>query len=333
MTKAKIYSVYIHKWKDGRVYIGKTVKDPEIRWNRGEGYINSKNVYAAIKEVGWDNIEHIILARGLSREEACYMESALIAEYGGINHPLVLNVQSGGDYGYTISEDAKEEIRQLAIERYKNNPQLAINAKEKNIEYYKNHPEAVEKARKNTLNFHKEHPERGKEHGEYMKKYYQDHPELAEQVAKRMKEFYKNHPELVEAARERASSPVRQFSKKGEYIATYKSIKEASKITGIDEELIFNSLGKASNTGGGYIWKYDDGKVYPIIELDKRLCPIYQICQYTGSIVNTFESIVDASAKTGIHRNSISNCLAKRSHTAGGYIWKYVYEREMEGPS
>ena len=38
----KNYKVYIHKLKDGRVYIGKTCKDVNKRWNNGYAYRANK---------------------------------------------------------------------------------------------------------------------------------------------------------------------------------------------------------------------------------------------------------------------------------------------------
>lgn len=54
------------------------------------------------------------------------------------------------------------------------------------------------------------------------------------------------------------NKPVNQYSLDGIYIATYKSIKEASEKTGIDNGDISNCcLGRPHHkTAGGYVWKY-----------------------------------------------------------------------------
>ena len=77
----RTYSVYMHTTSDGRVYIGMTGQRPEDRWSRGEGYKDHPRFYQAIKEEGWDNIEHEVLEVGLSRAEAAELEKGLIAEY------------------------------------------------------------------------------------------------------------------------------------------------------------------------------------------------------------------------------------------------------------
>ena len=44
-----------------------------------------------------------------------------------------------------------------------------------------------------------------------------------------------------------------------------------------------------------------------------------------GRLLNTYESIKEASEKTGIDNGDISNCCLGKPHhkTAGGYIWKH----------
>lgn len=51
-----------------------------------------------------------------------------------------------------------------------------------------------------------------------------------------------------------------------------------------------------------------------------------KVCQMDSNdtVINTYDSITEASEKTGINRRSISSvCLGKRMQT-GGYKWKYV---------
>jgi hypothetical protein len=47
------------------------------------------------------------------------------------------------------------------------------------------------------------------------------------------------------------------------------------------------------------------------------------INQYkNGTLINSYESLTEASAKTGVGLTSISNNLTNRSKSAGGYLWK-----------
>ena len=52
------------------------------------------------------------------------------------------------------------------------------------------------------------------------------------------------------------SKPVNQYSLDGIYIATYKSIKEASRTTGTDQTGIVDCCKGRLKTSGGFIWKY-----------------------------------------------------------------------------
>ena len=52
------------------------------------------------------------------------------------------------------------------------------------------------------------------------------------------------------------SKPVNQYTLDGIYIATYKSIKEASRTTGTDQTGIVDCCKGRLKTSGGYIWKY-----------------------------------------------------------------------------
>lgn len=52
---------------------------------------------------------------------------------------------------------------------------------------------------------------------------------------------------------------VKQYGDNG-FIAKYKSVAYASKMTGINRQAIYNVLNGWSSTAGGYIWKYDKGE-------------------------------------------------------------------------
>jgi hypothetical protein len=73
------WSVYKHTFPDGRVYIGITSLSPNERWDSGLGYESQPKFFRQIVKVGWDNIEHEVLASGLSEQSAREMEKNLIA--------------------------------------------------------------------------------------------------------------------------------------------------------------------------------------------------------------------------------------------------------------
>lgn len=104
------WCVYRHTSPSGKIYIGITSKNPEIRWSKGVGY--HKHVYfgRAIDKYGWDNIKHEILLKDVSKPEAIYAERYLIRWYK--LHNLSYNITDGGDgvSGIIFSKESRDKI-------------------------------------------------------------------------------------------------------------------------------------------------------------------------------------------------------------------------------
>lgn len=92
----KPYCVYRHITPAGKSYIGISV-DCERRWARGEGYRDNAHFYRAIKKYGWDSIEHVILASGLTLDEAKHAEMYNIQKYQSTDPEHGYNHTLGGD--------------------------------------------------------------------------------------------------------------------------------------------------------------------------------------------------------------------------------------------
>lgn len=131
----KKYIVYMHIFPNGKKYIGMTSKKPNYRWENGlAGYTEHKQkaMYDAIKEYGWENVEHIILYENLSYEEASEKEIQLIKEYKTNCH------RYGDEYGYNMTDGGKgtkghkcslETIEKLRKETAKRKGKLCPNSK------------------------------------------------------------------------------------------------------------------------------------------------------------------------------------------------------------
>ena len=100
------YTVYMHISPNEKKYIGITSIKPEYRWNKGKGYKN-KHFTNAIKKYGWDNFKHIIIAKGLTEEEAKWLEIELIRIWDSTNSNKGYNISLGGDI---VSEETKKKI-------------------------------------------------------------------------------------------------------------------------------------------------------------------------------------------------------------------------------
>ena len=130
------YSVYKHTSPSGKVYIGLTGQDPERRWKKGLGYSLNDHFFRAILKYGWDQFAHEIVYTGLTKEEACDLEKALIAQYDSTNPERGYNITPGGDAstqgpptseqrkkisealkGRRLSERTREKIRERALKK------------------------------------------------------------------------------------------------------------------------------------------------------------------------------------------------------------------------
>lgn len=90
------YTVYMHIAPNDKKYIGITRMIPKHRWNNGNGY-KGKHFRNAIEKYGWDNFQHIIIAKGLTENEAKWLEVKLIKRWNTTNREYGYNVSPGGD--------------------------------------------------------------------------------------------------------------------------------------------------------------------------------------------------------------------------------------------
>ena len=117
------YTIYMHIFPSGKIYVGLTKQDVKTRWGKnGSGYKKNKQMYAEIQECGWDNIQHVILERNISREEASRLEKEYIKKFQSQLYGY--NNSHGGDMGgsawvtvfYNGKEYSAEDIAQLCAD-------------------------------------------------------------------------------------------------------------------------------------------------------------------------------------------------------------------------
>ena len=129
------YSVYQHVTPDGMYYFGQT-NNIKRRWrNNGAGYKGTA-LQPYIEKFGWDNIQHIVLFKDQTRENALWIEDFLIttAQEDGV----CINKQRSGlvskEEGYSREyyeqnkdkrkdylEQNKDKIRKQRQQRYQKN--------------------------------------------------------------------------------------------------------------------------------------------------------------------------------------------------------------------
>ncbi len=92
----KQWTLYQHIFPNGKSYVGITSKEnPYDRFGK-EGKEYSHYIGRAIKKYGWDNIEHKILKRGLTQEEANKLEKEYIKKLN-TQYPNGYNITKGGE--------------------------------------------------------------------------------------------------------------------------------------------------------------------------------------------------------------------------------------------
>ena len=104
------YTVYKHTTPSEKVYIGITAGPVEKRWRRGYGYRGNKHFWNAIQKYGWDEITHEILAKELTEEMACELERHYISLYHSNEQEYGYNHTTGGESGYTVSEETRKKL-------------------------------------------------------------------------------------------------------------------------------------------------------------------------------------------------------------------------------
>ena len=92
-----MYCVYMHISPSNKRYIGITKLKPEYRWNSGKGYKENQYFTRAIEKYGWDNFQHIIIVKGLTENEAKWLEVVLIREWNSNNPSNGYNLSFGGE--------------------------------------------------------------------------------------------------------------------------------------------------------------------------------------------------------------------------------------------
>ena len=114
----KKYYVYIHVCPNGKRYVGVTGRDPESRWQEGNGYQYNKHFYSAILKYGWNNIIHEVFEVD-SKEEMYRKEVELISFYHSNDPEYGYNNSTGGEYSH-LGCKCSEESRKKMSEANKN---------------------------------------------------------------------------------------------------------------------------------------------------------------------------------------------------------------------
>lgn len=119
MEEKRCYTVYMHVCEENdKKYIGITKQKPKDRWDSGCGYKNSTHFKNAIQKYGWNNFKHIIIGKGLTKEEAEYFEILLIKVWESNNKKFGYNIASGGNVSQGMTEETKLKASETRKGKY-----------------------------------------------------------------------------------------------------------------------------------------------------------------------------------------------------------------------
>ena len=246
-----MWTVYKHTAPNGKVYIGITEQKPKYRWNNGNGYIENKHFYSAIRKYHWENFKHDILETGLTKEQACAKEFELIAYYDSNNREKGYNKSKGGECSALGIHHSVETRRKISEGNKGKHLSAETRRKisESNKRAYLN-PELRRKM--SEINKGANNPHYGK------------HPS-AETIRKRSESLKGNIPwnkgkHLSQEERRKVSESLKGKTTKAviciETGTLYSSVTEATKSIGIAKSNITAVCRHRREKAGGYHWKY-----------------------------------------------------------------------------
>ena len=93
----KKYYIYIHTCPNNKRYIGLS-QNPKQRWNNGEGYKANIEFYNQIKQYGWNNIKHEIVAETYYGWIARKIEKSIITQFKKLGLALNKNNENKTSY-------------------------------------------------------------------------------------------------------------------------------------------------------------------------------------------------------------------------------------------
>lgn len=109
-----MYTVYLHICPNGKRYYGSTKQSVNNRWRSGKAYKFNRYFTDDINKYGWNNIQHIIIAKGLSKNEALWLEEELTREWKNSNPDKSYNI----DFGNRLSEETKKKVGEANKGKY-----------------------------------------------------------------------------------------------------------------------------------------------------------------------------------------------------------------------
>ena len=173
----KKYVVYQHVTPDGMYYFGQT-QNVERRWSNNGAEYKGTALQTYIEKFGWDNIQHIVLFRDQTRENALWIENFLIetAREDGV----CINKQRSG----LISKE--EGYNQDRNQKYYEQNKEQISEQKK--QYYETNKDKIKEQQKQYYEQNKQ------QRREYQRQYYEQNKQ---QISEQQKQYYEQNKQQI----------------------------------------------------------------------------------------------------------------------------------------
>ena len=195
------YTVYQHVTPDNMYYFGQT-QNIKRRWRNNGAEYKGTALQPYIEKFGWDNIQHIVLFKDQTRENALWTEDFLIttAQEDGV----CINKQRSGlvskeeDYNKNQCKQYYEENKQQILDKkqqyYEENKQQILDKKQ---QYYEENKQQIRKQHKQYREQNKDKIKQYREQNkdkirERKKQYYEENKQ---QIREKQREYYQRKKE------------------------------------------------------------------------------------------------------------------------------------------
>ena len=349
-----IYTLYIHvvpsyitNYDNDKYYVGITKQSVVSRWGcDGRGYIGQP-FYNAILKYNWNNIEHYIVSNNLTKEQAYSFEIAVIDDLQSYDRRYGYNIQLGGsgeldkdntqNYPFVdltgklfgsllVIKRADDYIRESGRKIVSWNC-TCLNCGKENVIYTS---EALVRKNKTDCGcISKVNKSESSRKGS-LKRY------LANKKIEIFDDYYIyyfNTNKLIFDIQDYDRTVDLFFYRNN---TTYYYSYDFSFEDKINVNSLFYDNNKCNfkfvNNKETYDFrrsnlcithKKQQNKVETSLkDYDERAIQILQF-DLNNNVINSYQSISEASRKTGINKCNISACCKNRQSTAGGFVWKY----------
>ena len=166
-----------------------------------------------------------------------------------------------------------------------------------------------------------------------------DAENIGDMISLKVVEEEKEEVERKEYHRKKTRQ-VGKYSLDGEFLESYDKIADAAAANDVFESGIRACCNRKTRRCGDFIYRYADDERPVVEESDIRLLQSvdgkrkykkrYVVEQYSldGTLLGTFDTIVEAGEKTGISQSAIWHCVKGNTKTSGGYVWKKASNKD-----